>query len=227
MKHAVFLVDLESGQIISNAGAESINKPIYGGLSMQKITQSLIYVALLVVSATSHAATLQSGDVLQFTANSYVEGDWGGNQFIYDSASLTAQDGLIIGAAQPSIPGIDQTWNAAIAGITGNHRTTTGVTAINDSTLDFTGWTMTLGGSEDYTFGAQQNIADYTFDGTNFILDYNWDWSYNGTSPLGPVGVTAYHLHLEGVVVPVPAAVWLFGSGLLGLIGIARRKKAA
>ena len=27
--------------------------------------------------------------------------------------------------------------------------------------------------------------------------------------------------------VPVPAAVWLFGSGLLGLIGVARRKKAA
>ena len=29
------------------------------------------------------------------------------------------------------------------------------------------------------------------------------------------------------VVVPVPAAVWLFGSGLLGLVGIARRKKSA
>ena len=27
-------------------------------------------------------------------------------------------------------------------------------------------------------------------------------------------------------VVPVPAAVWLFGSGLIGLIGVARRKKA-
>jgi hypothetical protein len=26
--------------------------------------------------------------------------------------------------------------------------------------------------------------------------------------------------------VPIPAAVWLFGSGLLGLIGIARRKAA-
>jgi len=26
--------------------------------------------------------------------------------------------------------------------------------------------------------------------------------------------------------VPVPAAAWLFGSGLLGLVGIARRKKA-
>ena len=29
-----------------------------------------------------------------------------------------------------------------------------------------------------------------------------------------------------GPVVPVPATVWLFGSGLIGLIGVARRKKA-
>ena len=32
--------------------------------------------------------------------------------------------------------------------------------------------------------------------------------------------------HLEGThVVPVPAAAWLFGSGLVGLIGVARRKR--
>jgi hypothetical protein len=30
---------------------------------------------------------------------------------------------------------------------------------------------------------------------------------------------------INSPVVPVPAAVWLFGSGLLGLIGVARRKK--
>jgi hypothetical protein len=39
-------------------------------------------------------------------------------------------------------------------------------------------------------------------------------------------------IHITSVVpdsqpVPVPAAVWLFGSGLLGLVGIARRKKKA
>lgn len=39
-------------------------------------------------------------------------------------------------------------------------------------------------------------------------------------------GVTGYW-HIEGThVVPVPAAVWLFGSGLLGLLGMAKRKQA-
>ena len=31
----------------------------------------------------------------------------------------------------------------------------------------------------------------------------------------------------SSVVVPIPAALWLFGSGLLCIVGIARRKKAA
>lgn len=37
----------------------------------------------------------------------------------------------------------------------------------------------------------------------------------------------SYNLTLTPQAVPVPAAVWLFGSGLLGLIAIGKRKKAA
>ena len=35
----------------------------------------------------------------------------------------------------------------------------------------------------------------------------------------------AWAVH-SGDVIPIPAAVWLFGSGLLGLVGVARRKSA-
>lgn len=37
------------------------------------------------------------------------------------------------------------------------------------------------------------------------------------------VGISGF---VSQTAVPIPAAVWLFGSGLLGLIGISRRKKA-
>lgn len=48
------------------------------------------------------------------------------------------------------------------------------------------------------------------------ILGY---WSINSTSGQISFATTPS-------TVPVPAAVWLFGSGLLGLVGVARRRKA-
>ena len=78
----------------------------------------------------------------------------------------------------------------------------------------------------------------HTFTNGNAQLVWNgtygstYQLNYSATVPIGDpsgFGGTQYFLHLEGVVnaVPVPAAVWLFGSGLLGLVGIARRKKKA
>jgi hypothetical protein len=40
-------------------------------------------------------------------------------------------------------------------------------------------------------------------------------------------GITSDVFADSGEAVPVPAAVWLFGSGLVGLVGVARRKKQA
>jgi hypothetical protein len=71
--------------------------------------------------------------------------------------------------------------------------------------------------------------------GTTNLLDAGWSSSIIWfSSPYGPTsGFTSIQdggTAMTGIVpvaaVPVPAAVWLFGSGLLGLVGIARRKKA-
>ena len=45
--------------------------------------------------------------------------------------------------------------------------------------------------------------------------------------PITNIDGSGEFIFSAAAVVPIPPAVWLFGSGLLGLIGIARRKKAA
>ena len=49
-------------------------------------------------------------------------------------------------------------------------------------------------------------------------------WSPAGTDILNVTFSDGTILSVDIKVVPVPAAVWLFGSGLLGLVGVARRK---
>ena len=46
------------------------------------------------------------------------------------------------------------------------------------------------------------------------------------SSGFGNASVSIESITFNVAAVPIPAAVWLFGSGMLSLIGIARRKKA-
>ena len=74
---------------------------------------------------------------------------------------------------------------------------------------------------------ATQNSPVYTASNTftgNLAYDLmtvKVDFSLSADSTVGMSGFVQ-----QAAVVPVPAAVWLFGSGLLGLVGMARRKKA-
>jgi hypothetical protein len=55
-------------------------------------------------------------------------------------------------------------------------------------------------------------------------FDPNAFGEYNFGISVGQLGWGVENVRMDVQVVPIPPAVWLFGSGLLGLVGIARRK---
>jgi len=91
--------------------------------------------------------------------------------------------------------------------------------------------------------GGISNNVPVTIDGFGSILDTSIDTTNSWTeisdiSAIGSISqiditllessITSFQFEYENVAaVPVPAAVWLFGSGLIGLVGVARRKQNA
>lgn len=68
--------------------------------------------------------------------------------------------------------------------------------------------------------GTITNSVTATLDGDAFTR-FNGEWTFNPDGSLALINTSSYYL-IQAV--PVPATVWLFGSGLLGLIGLARRQ---
>ena len=101
--------------------------------------------------------------------------------------------------------------------------------------LDITG-DLTIIDSNIHTWQGSTSfdLTESTWDGINHIGLGLQNNLYAATTTEGEVAWIEKKLAAGGIdlsvittaVVPVPGAVWLFGSGLLGLVGIARRKKA-
>ena len=150
-----------------------------------------------------------------------------------------------------SFPGSSGTIAGSEFTITGtsdvNSNLISGVVPIDSTTLDMSNWrglwnrdTIDLGGcvgsacpyKNDKKKGGRvtdTHEATFNWDGTygdSFTLDYQAHIPTD--SPLVSARGQPYNLYMTGVVepVPIPAAAWLFGSGLLGLVGLARRKKS-
>jgi len=74
--------------------------------------------------------------------------------------------------------------------------------------------------------GGNTDYAWYLFTGYSGTQSGTWDTTNLYPAPgMGGGGKDLSNIAAY-TVVPVPAAVWLFGSGLLGLVGVARRKRA-
>jgi len=118
-------------------------------------------------------------------------------------------------------------------------------TVFNTGTMDIfnTGFIVNFTGDWTFDFGANYNGFELT-DVSDDIPDFSaFDWMLTtntlltmdnvmiGTSKMGidwkglEVNSNSY-IQLEVSAVPVPAAIWLFGSALIGLVGMSRRTKA-
>lgn len=175
-------------------------------------------------------------------------------QYIVTGTTGVVVDGVTTQLATGGNPGapdglgttpIDAEWTFYTN--TGVHRTTSPINVLsNDNagnvTLDFSGWAVNWSSVANIPMGsgawgtnasgvALMTCASTCGNGDTYTINYT------ATVPPGDpsnFGGTKYELHMTGtisgtlpVAVPVPAAVWLFGSGLIGLVGVARRKKVA
>lgn len=184
---------------------------------------------------------------LPVLSGSYFGLDFNGDNTIStdERIAISQHNGLILGTVQVASgshdgaidgtesPDIDNPWR--MFGITAMHGTSSAPTVIstnqNTAIIDLSGWfinweydgvsTIGLGGGS----ASVTCIVDCTV-GDTYTLDYSTIINSDDPSIFYDV---LYNLHLEGTIsapasVPAPAAVWLFGSGLIGLVGFARGK---
>jgi len=108
-----------------------------------------------------------------------------------------------------------------------------------DELVQFSGFTLTnpanlsVNGLYDVIIGTPDIAGISASTGVRLFSSLNWNfkrfegdtalccsssfWTYSSEAALIPVSAST---------VPIPAAAWLFGSGIVGIAGIARRKKA-
>jgi hypothetical protein len=146
------------------------------------------------------------------------------------------------------------TWDQFLNFSATNSVSNWGVTNLTDGGVTFTNWEIVDFGIK--AFPDYSNAWDYSDGGGEnlIIAGFGITWPVPASSgapsvsgignycnstgeyfpescPEDAVTVSTYgispdYAELDIQAVPIPAAVWLFGSGLIGLIGLARRKKA-
>ncbi len=103
------------------------------------------------------------------------------------------------------------------------------VNYVCDMTANFSSWEVMWNSSAFDQGPRPKNTGPFVLaDGTYNLLTQEYALDWISQIKQGPFNGVPAKWHLEGTVknvpaVPVPAAIWLFGSGLLMLVGFARR----
>jgi hypothetical protein len=167
-----------------------------------------------------------NGNGVEATEKTPIE-SFNGIHIGFTQAAGSSHTGPINGTESPNI---DAPWT--FFGGTGMHQTTSPITVTGGSggVVDLSGWNVTWNGIASIPLVQQSASIVCSTASCSTTSTYTLDGAFH----VNGAGFTTvpYTLHLEGEVmhgddfVPIPAAAWLFGSGLVGLMGIARRKNS-
>ena len=164
---------------------------------------------------------------------------------VSDTDGKMSWDNAVAWAAALDVSGVTG-WRLASMDVDGSGVSTTtppvdcaggGVSGCNDNEYGFLYYDEGIYNSSQDVFSSTIQPGVYWSGTQDSVAPINIAWRFNlgsGTnSGLQDSGNKSSEHYAWAVypgdvaAVPVPAAVWLFGSGLLGLIGVARRRKLA
>lgn len=217
---------------------------------MINMKKTAIATSLLLVAGAANAAALTS---LDLTGGDFAMAGAGGviNPAAFASMSV---DGSYDGSA-PAAVGTEGTYTATSIGTfafgffgpvaiytqetdsvgNGPFPGITGDITAGALSLDLSSWTAWWNGT-DFNMGpgtrcnatsgsCSTPLSIDSFDAVTGDFTASWNSVVIGGAFDGQLA--SWAITGNASAVPVPAAAWLFGSGLLGLVGVARRRKAA
>ena len=135
----------------------------------------------------------------------------GGTLSLFDDDDAGYSTPLVIGSSGGHVvftDNMDGSWNAEVFDVTNT-----------------SGGSITLSNSANFILAIDWGAGYFGDDGTHSLLSspdtYLIHFDGEDANGLGKSGNT---LGVDLAPIPVPAAVWLFGSGLLGLVAVSRRR---
>jgi hypothetical protein len=201
--------------------------------TMKTLSKTILAVGLLGLSVGANAA-LVNGSTLNIGSGSFWEIQTGTGLV---ATNITGLNGIRLGTSQTGAPDIDSP-STDFYGYIVTHSSSSPTNVLsasgNTASVDLSGWIWTWGGNNE-TMGSgawdgNPNGVAQVICGTNCGNGDTYTLHYSATVPMASpsgIGGEQYRLTLNGTItaVPVPAAIWLLGSGLLGLLGLGRNKK--